>query len=164
MKKILKFLDKRIEEIIGIILLSIVIILIFIGVILRLGFNSGTPIQEELSRILYVITVFLGASYGIKKNDHIRVTFIYDMLNDKGKKILRVVTDALWIFFHLYMIWFSVIVYRQMAIKPGYSSALHIELHYIFAIVPISFALMTFRIIQKFVRDVRKGNLYIETT
>lgn len=164
MNKFLKFLDQRFEEIIGVVLLSVVIILIFIGVVLRLLFNSGMPEQEELSRILYVIMVFMGASYGISKNDHIRVTFIYNYLSDGGRKIMRVVTDAIWIFFHLYMIYFSIIVFQQMILKPGYSSSLHIGLHTIFAIVPIAFSLMTFRILQILTRDWKAGELYVKTS
>ena len=164
MKKFLRFLDHRFEEIIGVVLLSIVIVLIFIGVVLRLLFNSGMPVQEELSRILYVIMVFLGASYGLSQNDHIRVTFLYNYLNDKGKKIMRVITDAIWIFFHLYMIYFSIVVFQLMKVKPGYSSALHIGLHTIFATVPLAFTLMTFRIVQILVRDWKADDLYIKTS
>ena len=164
MKKILKFLDSRFEEVVGVFLLSIVIILIFIGVVLRLVFNSGMPVQEELSRILYVVMVFLGASYGLSKNDHIRVTFLYNYLNDTGKKIMRVITDAIWVFFNLYMIIFSVIVFQQMSVKPAYSSALSIGLHTIFATVPVAFSLMTFRIVQIFIRDWKTGDLYIKTS
>ena len=164
MRKVFKLLDERFEEIIGVILLSIVIILIFIGVVLRLAFNSGMPEQEELSRILYVVLVFLGASFGLKKNDHIRVTFLYNYLNDTGKKVMRVLTDGIWIFFHCYMIYFSIVVYGQMAVKPGYSSALNIPLHVIFATVPVAFAMMSFRIVQIFVRDWKAGDLYIKTS
>ena len=91
MKKFIELLDERFEEVIGVFLLSIVIILLFIGVILRLLFNSGMPVQEELARILYVIMVFMGSSYGMAKNDHIRVTFVYNFLNDRGKRIMRVI-------------------------------------------------------------------------
>jgi C4-dicarboxylate transporter DctQ subunit len=164
MKKFLKFLDHRFEEIVGVVLLSVVIVLIFVGVVLRLVFHSGMPEQEELSRILYVIMVFMGASYGLSKNDHIRVTFLYGYLNDSGKKIMRIITDAIWVFFHLYMIYFSIIVFQQMSLRPAYSSALNIGLHTIFATVPVAFSLMTFRIVQIFVRDYKAGDLYVKTS
>ena len=47
--KLLHFLDERFEEVIGVLLLTVVVSLIFIGVVLRLSFNTGIPLQEELS-------------------------------------------------------------------------------------------------------------------
>ena len=80
MKHILKVLDDKFEEVIGVVVLGVLMTLIFIGVVLRLVFTSGLPWQEEISRIFYVLVVYLGASYGIRTDDHIRVTVLTEIL------------------------------------------------------------------------------------
>ena len=45
MKRILKFIDDKFEEIIGSTVLAVVVTLVFLGVVLRLVFTSGLPWQ-----------------------------------------------------------------------------------------------------------------------
>lgn len=163
MKKILHYIDEKFEEVIGVILICIVVILLFIGVVMRLGFRTGMPLEEELSRILYVILIHLGASYGIKYNDHIRVTFIYNMLPQMGKIITRIITDVIWAAYQIMVIILSIDVYREMAEYPGYTAVLMLPLHLVFAIIPISFSLITIRLIQKFILDWQAKSLEIKT-
>ncbi|MCX5911785.1 MAG: TRAP transporter small permease subunit, partial [Deltaproteobacteria bacterium] len=104
---LLHFLDERFEEVIGVLLLTVVISLIFIGVVLRLAFNTGIDSQEELSRMLYVVVVYLGASYGLRSQDHIRVVMGFNLLPAKLQKILRVATDLIWLFFNIVIILYA---------------------------------------------------------
>ena len=150
--KILHFLDERFEEIIGVVMLTVVVGLIFIGVVLRLSFNSGIPWQEELSRMLYVVVVYLGASYGMRSQDHIRVVVGFNLLPAYLQKILRVMTDMIWLFFNIVIILYALKVHRTMVQFPGYSAVLQIPMHYVFFIVPAGFFLMSLRLIQDYVK------------
>jgi C4-dicarboxylate transporter DctQ subunit len=146
--RLLHFLDERFEEILGVLLLTVVISLIFIGVVLRLAFNSGIDSQEELSRMLYVVVVYLGASYGLRSQDHIRVVMVFNLLPAKLQKILQVVTDLIWLFFNIVMILYALKIHQTMVQFPGYSAVLQIPMHYVFFIVPVGFFLMSLRLIQ----------------
>jgi TRAP-type C4-dicarboxylate transport system permease small subunit len=159
-RKILTFLDEKFEEIIGVILLAFVVTIIFIGVVMRLGFTSGLPWQEEISRILYVLVIYLGASYGIKDNDHIRVTFIYNMLPKKLRGIVHLLTDLIWIAFNLCIFLFSLDVLQNMLQFKAYTAVLGIGLHYVFGIIPFSFLLITFRIIQTMITRLQSGEYF----
>jgi len=161
MKKILNWCDEKFEETVGVVLLGSVVFLIFISVFMRLVFRIGIPLQEELSRILYVILIHLGASYGIKDNDHIRITFIYSKFPLKGKKIMRIITDAVWAGYQIAVVVLSIKVYIEMAEFPGYTGVMKLPLHMVFAIIPVSFTIITFRLIQKFIRDYRADDLVI---
>lgn len=149
---LLHFLDERFEEVIGVLLLTVVISLIFIGVVLRLAFNTGIDSQEELSRMLYVVVVYLGASYGLRRQDHIRVVMGFNLLPAKLQKILRVATDLIWLFFNIVIILYALKIHRTMAQFPGYSAVLQIPMHYVFFIVPVGFFLMSLRLIQEYVK------------
>jgi len=152
MKGVLRFLDDKFEEIIGVAILAVVVTLIFLGVVMRMVFKSGLPWQEEISRILYVLVVYLGASYGIKTQDHIRVTFVANLLPPLGQKILRIATDVIWAGFNIAIIIISMNVYEKMQRFFGESAVLRIPLHVIFLIIPVGFALLTVRLIQTYFR------------
>lgn len=152
MRRALKFIDERFEEIIGVIMLATCLTLIFIGVVMRLIFKSGLPWQEELSRILYVLVVYVGASYGMKSEDHIRITFVRDMLPPLGRKIMEVLTDIIWIAFNVIIVVISFQVYPKLQRFIGESAILEIPLHYIFLTVPIGCLLITLRLVQGYIR------------
>lgn len=152
MRRVLKFIDDYFEEIIGVVMLAVCLTLIFIGVVMRLTFKSGIPWQEELSRILYVLVVYVGASYGMKSQDHIRITFVRDMLPPLGKKIMEIFTDVVWVGFNIAVVVISLQVYPKLQRFVGESAILEIPLHYIFLTVPIGMVLVTLRLIQGYVQ------------
>jgi len=152
MRRILKFIDDKFEEIIGVVMLATCLALIFVGVIMRVIFKSGIPWQEELSRILYVLVVYVGASYGMKTKDHIRVTFVRDMLPPLGRKIMEVFTDIIWAGFNVFVIIVSIQVYPKLQRFIGESAILEIPLHWIFLTVPVGCGLITLRLIQDYVQ------------
>ena len=153
--KVIRFIDDKFEEIIGVAVLAVVVTLVFAGVSLRLTLKSGMPWQEEISRILYVLVVYLGASFGMKSKDHIRITFLVNMLPKTGQKIVRLITDIIWAGFNIIIIVISLRVYQNMQRFLGESAVLRIPLHYIFLIIPFGFALLTLRLIQGYIQ--RKG-------
>ena len=104
MKRVLKFIDDKFEEVIGTAVLGVVVTLVFLGVVLRLVFTSGLPWQEELSRFGFVFVCYLGASYGMKSDDHIRITFVANLLPERLQKVLRVITDIVWIGFNVFIL------------------------------------------------------------
>lgn len=151
MRRALKFLDDYFEEIIGVIMLAVCLSLIFVGVVMRLVFTSGIPWQEELSRILYVLVVYVGASYGMKTEDHIRITFVREMLPSRVTQALEILTDIVWVGFNVAVIVISMQVYPKLQRFIGESAVLEIPLHYIFLTVPIGCFLVTVRLVQAYI-------------
>ena len=147
--RVIRFIDDRFEEIIGVTVLAVVVTLVFAGVSLRLTLKSGMPWQEEISRILYVLVVYLGASFGMKSKDHIRITFVADALPKRARKILRVLTDIVWIGFNVFVVIVSMDYYMRQRDFIGLSGILKIPLHYVFLTIPVGFALLTLRLIQQ---------------
>jgi TRAP-type C4-dicarboxylate transport system permease small subunit len=156
MKRILKFIDDKFEEIIGVTVLGVVVTLVFLGVVLRLVFTSGLPWQEELSRFGFVFVCYLGASYGVKHKDHIRITFVADALPEGTRKVLRVITDIVWIGFNIYIVYISMDYYLHQKNFLGLSGILKIPLHYVFLTIPVGFALLTLRLIQQYILKLIK--------
>ncbi len=152
MRHVLRFVDDKFEEILGVLALVVVVSLIFVGVVVRLTIKSGIPWQEELSRILYVVVVYLGASYGVKSRDHIRVTLVAEMLPKRAKRVLEVATDVVWVVFNIVVVKLAIDVFHSMNRFSGRSAVLDIPLQTIFLVVPIGFVLISIRIVQRWFR------------
>ncbi len=149
--RLLKLLDEKFEEVVGGVTLAIVVLLIFAGVVMRVGFKSGIPWQEELSRVLFVFTLYLGASYGIKSDDHIRVTLLRDALPKAWRSKLIMFTDLVWITFNIAVIYYAVKnLLGPMSEFVAHTAYLDIDLRIPFAIVPALIGLQTVRLLQFF--------------
>jgi TRAP-type C4-dicarboxylate transport system permease small subunit len=150
--RIVRFLNERFEEVLGSLCLAILIFLIFLGVVARLAFSSGLPWQEELARMLFVLMIYLGASYSILKSDHIRVTALVDLLPARAANALESLSDVVAIGFQLTLAWLASQEVIAMSEFPAVSGVLEIPLYLVFAIVPAMFLLMALRQSQIFWR------------
>lgn len=65
------------------------IVLVFINVILRYGFNSGILFSAEVSRYLFVWVTFLGAVLCLKNGTHLELRLIESFLPEKAIFVLR---------------------------------------------------------------------------
>ncbi|MBZ4021009.1 TRAP transporter permease DctQ [Rhodobacter sp. TJ_12] len=70
-------------------LLSAMIVLVFINVVLRYGFNSGIRQSVELARLWFVWVVMLGAAVTLRRGEHLAVTEVTEKLVHKLVPHLR---------------------------------------------------------------------------
>lgn len=63
--------------------LGVMALLVFINVILRYGFGSGIAAAEELSRLLFVWMVFIGATAAYPAGEHMAFTNLVGLLRDR---------------------------------------------------------------------------------
>lgn len=61
------------------------VIAVFANVVLRYGFNSGLNASEELSRLLFVWMVFLGATLAYPAGQHMAFTSLIALLRDQPR-------------------------------------------------------------------------------
>lgn len=63
--------------------LGVMAVSVFINVVLRYGFGSGVAASEELSRLLFVWMVFIGATAAYPAGEHMAFTSLVGLLKDK---------------------------------------------------------------------------------
>ena len=63
--------------------LGVMAVSVFVNVVLRYGFGSGVPASEELSRLLFVWMVFIGATAAYPAGEHMAFTSLVGLLKDK---------------------------------------------------------------------------------
>lgn len=85
----------RALEAILVAVLAIMVVMVFGNVVLRYGFGSGITISEEISRLLFVWLIFLGAIPVMHQHGHLGVEYIVGALPPAGRRICRIVSDLL---------------------------------------------------------------------
>ena len=138
----------NIESIICRTLLSGFVLLLFVQIIAREVFGHSFSWIEELSVYMFVWFVYFGASYAALKGAHNRVTFQFRFLPPCKIKYVEAFADLFWLAFNAVFIWLSYdFVFNKMN-KFWKSQTLGVEMKYVYAVLPIAFALMTIRILQ----------------
>lgn len=87
------FLKHGAEALLALCLLGMVVC-VFGNVVLRYGFNSGINATEELSRLLFVWMVFLGAAAAYPAGEHMAFTSLVGLLR-KRRAPMAVATLAI---------------------------------------------------------------------
>lgn len=110
--------------------LGVMALAVFVNVVLRYGFGSGLPASEELSRLLFVWMVFIGATAAYPAGEHMAFTSLVGMLKNRPALFMAVT-----IFIRLLVLlacaligwgaWQQVVVgYGSQSVVLGYSTAL----------------------------------------
>jgi len=82
--------------------LGVMAVVVFINVVLRYGFGSGIPASEELSRLLFVWMVFIGAAAAYPAGEHMAFTSLAGLLarivdGSLSSKMGKQVFEAMWL-------------------------------------------------------------------
>ena len=155
MKSVLRLFD-NLESLACRSLLVVFVTLLFAQIVSRELFAHSIPWSEELSVYLFVWFVYLGASFAAKQSAHNRVTFQFRWMSEKWRMALEALSDLIWVVFNLYLVYLSwTFVFFRMN-DYWKSQTLGIPMKFVYLVLPISFALLTIRVLQvnyrKFVR------------
>ncbi len=75
--------------------LGVMAVSVFVNVVLRYGFGSGVAASEELSRLLFVWMVFIGATAAYPAGEHMAFTSLVGMLKGRALTAMTVLIRLL---------------------------------------------------------------------
>ena len=150
----LKFIEKNFEKWFLIISLVAMVLIIFMQVVLR-WFDAATVWAEELARYIMLYQVWIGAAYAVREDAHIRITALIGKLTGKKRKVSETVVLTLWLIFALWLTVEGILLVKEISIMGQVSSAMRIPMTIPYASVPIGGALMSFRLSQKLILDMK---------
>lgn len=151
-------LDRHFEEAVCAVLLCLLMLLLGLQVVLRFGFGTALTWSEELIRFLFVWFAYLGAVLGAQRGAHIRITsFVALLPGARLRRAILLVADLAWVAFNLAVVMISWRLLETFLRFPQRSAALGVDLFWIYLVVPLSFALMTGRLIQLRLRGEGAG-------
>ena len=132
--------------------LGVMATVVFVNVILRYGFGTGIAASEELSRLLFVWTVFVGAASAYPKGELMTFTLLLSVLKD-NKRSLALLTVLIRLFVILASALVAIGAWQQVVVGMGSHS---VVLRYPIALLPLPAFLSTTAIaVMAFVELVR---------
>ena len=125
-------------------------------VIMRYLFNSPTIWVNEVSRFLQIWATYLALTYSFHKKDFIRITVIYDRLNETGKKILDFISFIFIIIFSCFVVYYGwLIAYDSLKVGRTSSTILDVPSFLTELAIPLCFAFLVIRVILEAIRYIR---------
>ena len=109
----------------------------------RYALNNSASWTEEIARYLLIGVVFVGASIGVAKNNHIQVDLLYRYLPSPVCRALALGVDALRIAFLGSMSVFTVQMMQKMGPLP--MTIVDLPMNIVYSVVLFGFVVMTVR-------------------
>jgi len=130
--------------------------IICLEVILRYIFNSPTIWVEEMSRFLQIWATYLALTFSFHHNNLIRITFVYDRLNENAKKILDIISFVTIIIFSLIVVYYGWLITAD-SFKLGRTSATMIAIPKVLTeiSIPLCFGLLIIRVFFELIKYLK---------
>ncbi|PIC80004.1 C4-dicarboxylate ABC transporter permease [Sporosarcina sp. P18a] len=144
-----ELIDIKMEEWLLIISTLFIVVLVFLQVLARYVFNISVGWSAELARYLLIWITWISMSYTIRKNDHIKITFLVDRLPVNVQKIVQVIVILLWSVFAFVMAIVGTQVVQTIKLMGQKTSTLDLPMWVVYLIIPIGGVLMLIRLVQR---------------
>jgi TRAP-type C4-dicarboxylate transport system permease small subunit len=109
----------------------------------RYALNNSASWTEEIARYLLIGVVFVGASIGVAKNNHIQVDLLYRYLPAPVCRAMAVLVDVVRIAFLGAMTVYTVQMMQKMG--PLQMTIVDLPMNIVYSVVLFGFAAMTLR-------------------
>ncbi|WP_226553951.1 TRAP transporter small permease [Celeribacter naphthalenivorans] len=152
----MKFINEKLEETLLVALLASMTLLIGLQVFMRYVMEASLTWSEELARYLFIWATYIGVSYGVRKQAHIRVTAFSDLLPDRGQIVVRILIHLVFGLFAALVIWEGTKLTAKIYGFGQTSSSLGVPMAYVYAAPVVGFGLVVIRLIQHIVLDIAR--------
>jgi TRAP-type C4-dicarboxylate transport system permease small subunit len=135
------------------------IISLSLQVIVRATTGGAVSWAEELSRYCFIWGTYIGASMAAKKAAHVRITAQFFYASIRTRLIFRMLADIIWIACNIFFIFCTATAVREAFRYPEVTATMGVVKAYIEIVVPVGFALMSWRTVELYLRHWRRGTL-----
>ena len=153
--ELMRHIDRNAERWLLLIFYVMLVITMAIEVIRREVFSYSSIWGEEIVRYSFIYLAWVGAAAAVKERAHIRIDVLMHYLGPRTKALLYIFGDLVMFVVALIALYWS---FETVLVSAKFGSVTHglrISQVWFLMAVPIGFALITLRLIQSFVRDVR---------
>ncbi|KHF38742.1 TRAP transporter small permease [Halalkalibacter okhensis] len=165
--KVLKWLDDHIEEVFLVLFSVIMVSVIFVQVFMRYIMGSSLAWSEELARYCFIWMIYIGISYGVKKQRHIKVDVLLLLFKDKGRIVFNIISNVLFLAFAIFVVFYGYQMAQQLLNFGQKSPALQIPMGFVYMAGPVGMALTAIRLIQNLIKHIKallgKGDTEVKT-
>jgi len=159
LKKGILILDDKFEEIIIVILCCQLVLSLTYTVVVRYAFHTPllsmiSHLAEELATFSFVWLLYFGAILATKRGQHFSITVQFKLLPKKFQRYAFIPGYLGWLLFNLVIVKLGM---ELVNFTSEESMALEIPMKFVYFIIPLSFALITLRMLQHSYRVLRSN-------
>ena len=152
---VVRWIDENAEKMLVAGLLAFMVLLIALNVVMRYVFNASLSWGEELTLWVFVWFIWLATSYAFHKREHIRITFLRDLLSERGRLLADALVDVLVLAF-LAVLAFECIKLIQLPFVASQKSVvLGFPIPVLYASAPFGAAISGLRVVQHLWRTIQ---------
>ncbi len=155
MIKLLRGLDKNGERWLLLVFYTLLVMTMAIEVIRREVFSYSSIWGEEIVRYSFIYLAWIGAATAVKERAHIRIDVLYHYVGPRARAFLYILGDLVMFFVAILALYWS---FETVAVSWKFGSVtdgLRISKVWFLMAVPAGFALLIFRLLQSFIRDIK---------
>ena len=142
---------KQIEKACGCICLGVLFTVMISNAMLRYCLHSGFNWSDELNQFLFVWMGFLASAYAMGDDKHLNVASFVSLFPKSVQYVIRQLMNIIMLVFFVMYIPALMELLGQLAI----SSVMRLPLKYVYAILPVSFGLMSYHILCNMIMDTQ---------
>ena len=155
MKRILHYLDENLEEMIMILLLVGMTCIMGIQIFSRYVLRMSLSWSEEITRYLFIWSAFMSVSLCTRKCISIKIDQFIKFFPKRGEAAFKLLNLTISFVFFVFLIPYAA-YYLKMTIASGQvSPACGMPMYYVQSAPLICFVLTAFRIVQRWVINLR---------
>ncbi len=154
MPNLLETLNKNAERWALLVFYVMLVATMFIEVLRREILSYSSIWGEEIVRYSFIYLAWIGAAAAVKERGHIRIDVIMNYVGRRVKALLYMFGDIVMFVVAVIALYYS---YEAVHVSWKFGSVTHglrISQVWFLSAVPIGFALVTFRLVQSFLRDL----------
>jgi TRAP-type C4-dicarboxylate transport system permease small subunit len=152
MSAFLNFIDSLLKKM-TILCIALMLIIVFAQVITRYCFNYTPSFGEELSRYLFVWTVFLSLPLLARSGGHMAIETLTNRIHGMTLKVCRIIADLFSFAFLAIMVWYGckMVMLTQYQTSP----AMMIPMCYVYSVIPFGCFVMLLYTLENFIKVIR---------
>ncbi|HSB70152.1 MAG TPA: TRAP transporter small permease [Candidatus Methylomirabilis sp.] len=137
-------------------LIGLLTVSIFLQVLIRFVFKYPLPWTEEISRIAFVYSIFVGAAIAVREKAHLNVDFVLVLLPAGIAQVVRLIGTALVGVFLVFVTWQGVVFVQVTGVQV--TPVMQVPFRYLYLIIPSSGALMLLYLVLGVLDELRQGD------
>lgn len=154
-------LYNHLEEVILVIFFGAMVLIIFLQVVMRYGFNNSLAWSEEVGRFAFEWLTWIGISIGAREGQHIKITLLTDKFPFRVAQMVNILSELIIITICLLTLLYGIEISRLFA--GSNFTTMKISLAWGYASVIVGCGLMVLRSLASLVNSARnirsvKGN------
>ncbi len=154
MQRIFESLNRNAERWALLVFYVMLVVTMFIEVVRREVFSYSSIWGEEIVRYSFIYLAWIGAAAAVRERGHIRIDVLMEYVGPRTKAALYIFGDIVMFAVAVVAFYWSLETVLVSAKFGSVTHGLRVSQVWFLAAVPIGFALIMFRLVQSFLRDL----------